>query len=616
MASLIGKALAVRDAAPVPMGGTSAGPHAFMLGMGGTGAGDEALMRAYTSNGTVHANVGLIAAAVAAQTWKLFRTAPQDGRRRYTTSDQGSDQRTEVIHHQALSVLAKPASMMLGGYEISFWTRQSLIEISQIWMKTAGRSYLIVEYDPRASFPVGLWPVRPDRITPVPDPRNFLAGWVYTSPSGHEKIPLKPHEVLWNRYPDPLDVYGGAGPIGSVLTDVESAGAAAEWNRNFFLNSAEPGGVLQADHTLTDDEYNELVNRWRETHRGVARAHRIALLEAGVTWVQTHQSMKDMDFGGLRTVSRDIIRESLRMHKVMTGVSDDVNRANAQTGEEVFASWEVSPELRRWRDNVFNAQFLPLFGATGSGVEFDFVDPVPRNREQDNQELKVKAEAALALVTAGYDQAGVLEAVGLPAVKAALTLADQPALPPRWTAPAPPLPPGAPGAASPAGQDAAALAARAARMLNGPDPSAKVFAQQAEDYPAHAMAWMHHATWKGPVKVPLEHIEPDMRYMDGASPEHVQDFVKRLAAGKKVKPVIFVKTPGNPKLQLIDGHHRYLAYAELGQPVRGFIGTTGTDHGDWETMHDYQLDRGAERGAKAQRAREMAVWNSLTGGRR
>src|SRR5258708_23093731 len=37
----------------------------------------------------------------------LFRS-PADGRVRYTTSDAGSDQRTEVVRHQALEVFGKP----------------------------------------------------------------------------------------------------------------------------------------------------------------------------------------------------------------------------------------------------------------------------------------------------------------------------------------------------------------------------------------------------------------------------------------------------------------------------------------------------------------------------
>jgi HK97 family phage portal protein len=436
--SLFGKAakqLAIRNGTPVPMG--DGGGLWRMPGLAMGGNADEALMRAYGTQGTVFANVSMLARATAGPVWKLFKQAPQDGRRRYTTSDQGSDQRTEVMKHQALTVLGQPNE---------FWTRFSLFELSQIWMECTGKAYWIVEYDPRANFPTGLWPVRPDRMTPVPDPDKYLKGWIYSAPDGREKIPLLPNEVIYNRYPDPLDVYGGVGPISSVLVDVDAARYAAEWNRNFFLNSAEPGGVLQADHELDDDEFNRLTNRWREAHKGVSRAHRIALLEAGVTWVQTHQTMKDMDFGGLRLSSRDIIREALAMHKVMTGVSDDVNRANAQTGEEVFSSWLVGPRLERWRD-VINSQFLPLFGAAGEGLEFDFILPLPRNREQDNFELTSKANAAVALVGAGYEPHAVLEVVGLPDMEVVEKATQEPALPPGWVPGMQPALPGAPGGA-------------------------------------------------------------------------------------------------------------------------------------------------------------------------
>jgi HK97 family phage portal protein len=457
MSSLIGKALAVRNQTPVPLGEGGALSYFPSLAMGA--APDEALMRAYGTNGTVNANVSMLASSTAGPVWKLFQKAPVDGRRRYTTADQGSDQRTEVVNHWALSVLNKPGSIVAGGQETVFWTRQSLFELSQIWMECAGKSHWIVEYDQRANFPLGLWPARPDRLTPVPDPDMYLKGWIYTAPDGRTKVPLEPREVIFNRYPDPLDIYGGTGPIGSVLVDIDAAKYAGEWNRNFFLNSAEPGGVLQADHTLSDDEYDALTNRWRESHAGVSRAHRIALLEAGVTWVQTHQSMKDMDFGALRTVSRDIIREALRMHKVMTGVTDDVNRANAQTGEEVFASWCIEPRLQRWRD-VLNYQFLPLFGSTGQGVEFDYVLPLPRNREQDNAELTSKAQSALWLIQAGYDAHAVLEVVGLPDMKVSEQATQAPALPPSWV----PAPPAAP--AEPAAPSEDEMAARLRKMLS------------------------------------------------------------------------------------------------------------------------------------------------------
>lgn len=413
MPSLIGKALAVRNAAPPVSMAPQWARASLMSLMSLGGRDDEAYMRAYGTQGTVHSNVSLLAASTAKPEWRLYRKAKQDGRVRYTTSDQGSDQRTEVLQHQALNVLNCPAKVTANGRDLVIWTRFALFEICGIWLETTGKAPWVVEFAGRSNIPAGLWPVRPDRLEPVPDPKQYLSGYFYTPPDGGEKVPLLPHEVIMCRYPDPLDPYGGLGPVQTVLTEIEGNRFAGEWNRNYFLNSAEPGGVIQTPNELEEAEFEELVERWREAHRGVGRAHRIGVLEAGATWTPNPHAQKDMDFVNLRGDSRDAIREALGMHKVMTGVTDDVNRANAQTGEEVFANWKVVPRLDRWKD-VLNYQFLPLFGSTGTDVEFDYIYPLPANREQDNAELAAKSTAALALVQAGYDPHDVLEVVGLP----------------------------------------------------------------------------------------------------------------------------------------------------------------------------------------------------------
>jgi phage portal protein BeeE len=467
MGSLLGQLLAPRNAAspgpPVP--GGSGGM--VMPGSSTGSSPDLTLIRAYKMNGTVFANVSLLAGAVAAQKWGLYREATPSNR--FTTNDQGSDQRKQVTVHAALSVLDNPASILVpSGRRWPIWDRFGLFEISQIYLEQTGKSHWVVDTAERSSkIPLGLWPVRPDRMTPVPDRDRYLAGWLYRSPDGNEVIPLYPDEVIFNRYPDPEDPYGGAGPIRSVITDIQAADYAAEWNKNYFINSAEPGGVIEVDHQLGENEFDELVDRWRETHRGVARAHRIAVLEAGQTWVPNAHSAKDMDFANLRSVSRDIIREGLGMHKVMTGVTDDVNRANAQTGEEVFSSWKVAPRLARWR-NVLNTQFLPLFGATAAGNEFDFTYPTPANREQDNAELTTKTTAFAALITAGVDPDDAAMVVGLPQMKVAERAVQSPALPPGW------VPEMAPSAAP----DAVAAAEAVIRAAAARDPRAMAIYNQ------------------------------------------------------------------------------------------------------------------------------------------
>jgi len=407
VASLIGKLLdlagAPADAGPpVPMAeaGIWTLPGASHRG----GNMDEAFLRAYAANGTAFSNGALLASATAGPEWKLFLKAPQDGRVRYSTADQGSDQRKEVVQHAALALLQRPNK---------FWSRFRLFELSQLYQDLSGKCHWVITKS--AGIPIGIWPVRPDRMMPVPDPDLYLRGWIYTAPGGNERIPLDVGDVIYNPLPDPVDSYGGTGPIQSVLTEIDAVGYAAQYNRNFFSNSARPDGVLSVDHRVSDEEWDELTDRWRDSHRGVSRAHRVAVLE-GVTWVPTATTPKDMDFANLMSTGGDRIREALGMHKIMTGLVDDVNRANAQTGEEIFAAWKVAPRLRRWKD-VLNFQYLPMFGLTADGKEFDFIYPMPVNREQDNQELTAKAEAALTLTQAGYDPADVLRVVGLPPMK-------------------------------------------------------------------------------------------------------------------------------------------------------------------------------------------------------
>ena len=129
-----------------------------------------------------------------------------------------------------------------------------------------------------------MWYVRPDRMEPVPDANDFLLGWVYNAPNG-EQIPLQNSEVILEKMPDPLDCFRGAGPVGSVMANVEQQEYATQYQRNLFYNGADPGGVIQVDKRLSEPEWDELIDRWREGHQGVARAGRVGVLENGASWI-------------------------------------------------------------------------------------------------------------------------------------------------------------------------------------------------------------------------------------------------------------------------------------------------------------------------------------------
>lgn len=381
-----------RDEAPVPYTTDRSGG---MLARALTQPGSpDAQMRAMGSVGTLFQIVHLLSTTTAEVGWHLWRK-----------SDTGKDEdRVEVVRHAALDLWRQPNPFM---------PQQELVEVTQQHLDLTGEGWWVLARG-AGKLPLEIWPVRPDRMSPVPDPKTYLSGYEYTSPDG-EKIPLGLDEVIFLRMPNPADPYRGMGPVQSLLTNLDAVKYTAEWNRNFFANSAEPGGIIQIPEgkRLQNDEFNELRARWQEQHRGVANAHRVAIIEHG-TWVDRKYTQRDMQFVELQQVGREIIREAFGMHIQFLGGSDvGHSRAEAEAAEVIFARWKVKPRCGRIK-GALNGELLKLYGATGTGLEFDFDSPVPPDQAAENEHLTARANAAKTLVEAGYDRAEVLAVVGLP----------------------------------------------------------------------------------------------------------------------------------------------------------------------------------------------------------
>jgi HK97 family phage portal protein len=384
-----------RNLAPVPY--TSPGQrNGAMHGLFSRPSGMEAQMRAMGANGTLFAIVDRIITSYSQVEWHLYRKAASGKK----------EDRREVTLHAALDLLNKPNGFMTG---------PAFFEAAQQHEELTGEQWWVCSKVHASTMPLELWPVRPDRMRPVTDPEKFCVGYEYVGPSG-EIVPLGLDEVIFQRRPNPLDPYRGMGPVQTVLTDLDASRFSREWNRNFFINSAEPGGLLTVEKRLSDEEFNELRARWSEQHKGVTGAHRVAILENGVTWVDRKYSMNDMQFVELAQQSRDTIREAFGFPKPMLGAVDDVNRANADAAEVVFARWLIVPRLRRTRA-ILNTVLLPMYGPGAKRLEFDYDNPVPDDVDAEAALLTARSAAAAVMRGAGWNPEDILKTVGLPPMR-------------------------------------------------------------------------------------------------------------------------------------------------------------------------------------------------------
>ena len=402
-----------------------------VLGQVGTAqpAGIAQLLQAYSGVGSLFAIIDRLATGVASVNWHLYRGDP---------STKNPDPSTEILKHPAKDLWDHPNP---------HFTQSDFVETFQQHLDLVGEGWwLIGRSSLGIGYPLELWPVRPDKMSPVPHPTDFISGYVYKN--GQEEVPMGLEDVVFLRRPNPLDLYRGAGPVQSILMDLDAERFSAAWNRNFFLNSAEPGGIVQVDRTLSDDEYNEMVLRWREQHQGIANAHRVAILEKG-TWVERKYTQRDMQFAQLRECNQAVIMQAYGFPKSLLGVTETVNRSTADAEEMVFARWLLRPRLERIKQ-ALNEKLLPLYGTAGQGVYFSYENPEPPDHAQETLDLTAKSNAAKVFIDAGFDPLEVCEYLDLP-----LTVFEKPAPAPNpFAAPAP----------------AAEGEALANRLLNKADP--------------------------------------------------------------------------------------------------------------------------------------------------
>jgi len=308
------------------------------------------------------------ATAISEVKWRLYKVAA-DGKR------------TLIPSHPILTLLE---------FANEFQTGSEIIELHQLYSDLVGRAFWYVPKN-RLGIPGEIWLLPPNRMRIVPSAKDFILG--YTLNIGAEKIPFTKEEIIWFPMPDPLNPYGGIGYAQAAAVELDSEDYAGRWNRNFFYNSARADAVLEYEDTLSAEQFERLKEQWRSQHGGLSKAHKIAILEAGVKYKQIQVNQKDMDFPELRKQTRENLLFTFGMPLSVMGITENVNRANAEAGDYLFARWVVKPALTRIR-NKLNEQLLPLFKLNGK-VELDFDEVVPETVEQ----RRMSAESG---IKAGY----------------------------------------------------------------------------------------------------------------------------------------------------------------------------------------------------------------------
>ena len=234
------------------------------------------------------------------------------------------------------------------------------IEIDTINRKLTGDSF-IYKVRNNAGQVVELWNIRPDRVNIVSSREEYISHYEIINNDGtREKI--DPSNIIHIKAPSPLNEYFGISPLSTAGNRVQVEGYAIENQRDLFLNSARPDGVLTTEEPLTPEQREQLGDDFNKRHKGVGKNSKLAVLDSGLKYQQVSLSPREMDFIESLKATRDDILTAFKVPKPIVAVTDDVNLANSKTAQEIFLSETIVPEMTKLVNKLNEELIIPEYG--------------------------------------------------------------------------------------------------------------------------------------------------------------------------------------------------------------------------------------------------------------
>ena len=338
---------------------------------GGVGVSDQQAMRSYT--GWTFACARAIGEEVAKLKFKLFKIQ-KDG------------DYEQVYDHELLDLLNNPNP---------FQTAWELKFMLGVHMELTGKGYWLLDgVDKDSDKPKGIYPLIPAHVKVVlGEFPNLIQKYEYRINS--KKYDYKPEQIIHFRYPDPNSMLAGFGVVQGIAQWIDADNYQTEFNRRFFLNGAKVGGYLESDTARSPEMLEYMKKSFEALFKGVDNAYRIAALPKGTTFKEGTTSQKEMDFVEGKKDSRDSILAGFRVPRTVLGITDDVNRANAEATNFVFADRTIKPKYDLVCE-FLNTYLVPRYE---DDLVLSYDDPVPENRELRIREMQAGVASQAILTT-------------------------------------------------------------------------------------------------------------------------------------------------------------------------------------------------------------------------
>ncbi len=296
-------------------------------------------------------------------------------------------QRKEIEDHPLLDLLRRP-----NPYDVRTW-----IDFNDATLRTLllrGENFWRLVFN-RARLPAEMYWYSPDMTQALPDARTWVRGFRVMAGSSEEKI--DPSEMMWWRFWNPLDRFGGLSVIESLRQSINIDVSAATVQRSLYSNGGMARGVWTPDNKdgvgFGKETMDALQLEWMERHGTSARAHSVGFLSHPMKWTDMSMTEDEAQWIAARQVSRMEVFSGFGIPMEL-GTSESKSYDNLRSARLSFWHETMTPLLRR-RDAWINSSLVPFFDPNkryNLFAEFDLTDvPALRPDMEDLERMENEA---------------------------------------------------------------------------------------------------------------------------------------------------------------------------------------------------------------------------------
>ncbi|WP_172326798.1 phage portal protein [Mangrovicoccus sp. HB161399] len=229
--------------------------------------------------------------------------------------------------------------------------------------------------------PVELHVLRSDRMSVIPGADGWPVAYQYDVNGRKLRFDMTggAQPVCHIRSFHPQDDHYGLAPMQAAAVAIDVHNAASKWSKSLLDNAARPSGALVYQSSdgmgsMSDDQYQRLVDEMEANYQGARNAGRPMLLEGGLDWKPMGFSPSDMEFQKTKEAAAREIALAFGVPPMLLGIPGDATYANYQEANRAFYRLTVLPLASR----VVASLSHWLTGFTGHSVEIrPDLDQVP-----------------------------------------------------------------------------------------------------------------------------------------------------------------------------------------------------------------------------------------------